>query len=280
MYGLYWEPPAELAYAGPALALPAALPRFLGLSAAAHCLAVLVFLWVGLPVNLTARPDAVAIREIDFIDAGGGGGSTASVAPAPHRTPFATPRGIQAPKRVGAEAPRIVGRPASADAIPGEPTIAAPRPADDPAQGVEAGAGPVPPVIIAGQDGRSGNGRGTGSGAGAGSGEGPGVGAGRGLGIDAANPDFTRYFTLIKDRVYAAWRYPPGVTGTHRLSLRFTLERDGAARAVRVLNSSNAALDASALAAMERASPFPPIPDTLRQLAGEPLTMIFTVTVR
>jgi TonB family protein len=105
------------------------------------------------------------------------------------------------------------------------------------------------------------------------------VGDGSGS-IDTGDPDFSGYFQTIKDRVYAVWRYPAGVSGTHRLSLTFALGRDGALHSVRVVSSSHAALNDSALAAMQRASPFAPIPEKFRRLAGEPLTMIFTVTVR
>ena len=129
----------------------------------------------------------------------------------------------------------------------------------------------------------TGSGTGAGSGSGVGSGAGSGTGPGRGPGLASINtgdPDFSQYFQTIKDRVYAAWRYPKGLTGTHKLSLSFTLKRDGAVQSARVVNSTNTAFNESALAAVERASPFPPIPEKFRQLAGEPLTMIFTVTVK
>lgn len=157
------------------------------------------------------------------------------------------------------------------------------------------GTGLVAPVIIpekftrggggsgTGMGTGTGSGIGTGSGSGAGSGAGSGMGPGQGPGlasINTADPDFSEYFQAIKDRVYAAWRYPKGVTGTHKLSLSFTLKRDGAVHSVRVVNSTNSALNESALAAMERASPFPPIPEKFKQLASEPLIMVFTVTVK
>src|SRR5574342_223277 len=93
MYGLYWEPPVELAYAGPSISLPAALPRFLAFSAAWHCLTVFLFVWAGFPLGLTAQQEALVIRDVDFveslrplreasppkrIEAGGGGGRTRS----------------------------------------------------------------------------------------------------------------------------------------------------------------------------------------------------------
>lgn len=98
--------------------------------------------------------------------------------------------------------------------------------------------------------------------------------------IDTSDPDFTEYFELIKRRVFAAWRYPEKVRGVHKVSLRFSLDRAGAARGIQVVRSSNAELNASAAKAMDRASPFPPIPEKFRALVGQPLTLIFTVTIR
>lgn len=98
--------------------------------------------------------------------------------------------------------------------------------------------------------------------------------------IDTSDPDFTEYFELIKRRVYAAWRYPRGVQGVHKVSLRFALDRVGASHNVQVVRSTNSALNAGAVQAMNRASPFPPIPEKFRALVGQPLTLIFTVTVQ
>ncbi|MFQ5960437.1 MAG: TonB family protein, partial [Candidatus Methylomirabilales bacterium] len=98
--------------------------------------------------------------------------------------------------------------------------------------------------------------------------------------IDTSDPDFTEYFDLIKRRVYASWRYPKGVRGVHKVSVRFTLDRGGAGHNIQVVRSTNRALNASAAQAMNRASPFPPIPEKFRALVGQPLTLIFTVTVQ
>ena len=98
--------------------------------------------------------------------------------------------------------------------------------------------------------------------------------------IDTSDPDFTEYFELIKRRVYAAWRYPEGVRGVHKVSLRFSLDRAGAAHGIQVVRSTSPQLNASAAEAMDRASPFPPIPEKFRALVGQPLTLIFTVTIR
>lgn len=98
--------------------------------------------------------------------------------------------------------------------------------------------------------------------------------------IDTSDPDFTEYFELIKRRVYAAWRYPQGVRGIYKVSVRFTLDRAGASTRMEVLKSTNPQLNESAVEAMRRASPFPPIPEKFRALVGQPLTLIFTVTIQ
>jgi len=104
-------------------------------------------------------------------------------------------------------------------------------------------------------------------------------GAGRAL-IDPSDPDFTEYFEQVKRRVYATWRYPEEVRGVHEVWVRFTLDRAGASQGVQVVRSNNAGLNASAVEAMHRASPFPPIPEKFRALVGQPLILKFTVTIQ
>jgi TonB family protein len=98
--------------------------------------------------------------------------------------------------------------------------------------------------------------------------------------IDTSDPDFTAYFELIKRRVYAVWHYPEGVRGVHEVSVKFTLDRAGAIHGVQVERSNNSVLNASAVEAMHRASPFPPIPEKFRLLVGQPLILKFTVTIQ
>lgn len=112
--------------------------------------------------------------------------------------------------------------------------------------------------------------------------------------VDVGDPDFTAYFEMVKKRVYDVWRYPQGVEGVHRVSLRFRLDQAGGVHDVRVIGSEKQAnsqwvrldtirakeLNDSAISAMERASPFPPIPEKFKALVGKPLVLIFTVTVK
>ena len=114
--------------------------------------------------------------------------------------------------------------------------------------------------------------------AGGGTGIGTGGGSSTGLkGVPAA--DFNNYFNQLKRRVESVWKFPDGVSGLQKVGVVFTLDRSGRLIKADVLESSDARLNAGAIEAMKKASPFPPIPDSLKDLANEPLRMQFTVTV-
>jgi TonB family protein len=114
--------------------------------------------------------------------------------------------------------------------------------------------------------------------AGGGTGTGTGGGSNTGLkGIPAA--DFNQYLNQLKKRVESVWKYPEGVSGKQRVAVVFTLDRAGKLVQADVLESSDSRLNASAVEAMRRASPFPPIPESLKELANEPLRMQFTVLI-
>jgi TonB family protein len=114
----------------------------------------------------------------------------------------------------------------------------------------------------------------------AGGGTGTGTGGGSATGLKGtAAADFNQYLNQLKKRVQAVWRYPDGVSGIQKVAVVFTLDRAGKLLRAEVLESSDARLNASAVDAMRRASPFPPMPESLKELANEPLRMQFTVTI-
>jgi len=114
--------------------------------------------------------------------------------------------------------------------------------------------------------------------AGGGTGTGTGGGSTTGLkGIPAA--DFNQYLNQLKKRVESVWKYPEGVSGKQRVAVVFTLDRAGKLVRADVLESSDSRLNSSAVEAMRRASPFPPIPESLKELANEPLRIQFTVLI-
>jgi TonB family protein len=79
----------------------------------------------------------------------------------------------------------------------------------------------------------------------------------------------------------AAWQYPENLGGTTQtVKLGFSLRLDGAVGDVRVVSSTSGILNDSALAAVRKAAPFPPLPAKFRSLVGQPLVMSFTVTIK
>jgi TonB family protein len=121
---------------------------------------------------------------------------------------------------------------------------------------------------------RSGNGV-----SGGGSGSGTGGGSNTGLkGI--ANSDYNQYLQQLKRRVESVWKYPDDVTGVQKVAVRFILDRAGKLTLAEVLDSSDSRLNTSAVEAIKRASPFPPIPESLKDLANEPMIIRFEVAIR
>lgn len=114
---------------------------------------------------------------------------------------------------------------------------------------------------------------------GGGSGTGSGGGSYTGL-RGTSSGDYNQYLKLIEKRVFSVWKYPEGVTGVQKVSVRFTLDRAGKLNQVEVLDSTDSRIDGSALEAMRKASPFPPIPESLKDLAGESLIIRFTLDIR
>ena len=115
----------------------------------------------------------------------------------------------------------------------------------------------------------------------AGGGTGTGTGGGSLTGLKGlSNADYSRYLNLLKKRVESVWKYPEDVTGVQKVTVRFALDRAGKLTQAVVLDSSDSRLNASAVDAMKRASPFPPIPESLKDLANEPLIMRFEVSNR
>jgi TonB family protein len=114
---------------------------------------------------------------------------------------------------------------------------------------------------------------------GGGSGSGTGGGSHTGLkGISSS--DYNQYLQQLKRRVESVWKYPDDVTGVQKVAVRFILDRAGKLTLAEVLDSSDSRLNSSAVEAIRRASPFPPIPETLKDLANEPMIIRFEVAIR
>jgi protein TonB len=115
----------------------------------------------------------------------------------------------------------------------------------------------------------------------AGGGTGTGTGGGSATGLKGiSNADYNQYLNQLKKRVESVWKYPENVTGVQKVAIRFALDRAGKLTLAEVLDSSDARLNSSALDAIRRASPFPPIPESLKDLANEPMIIRFEVAIR
>jgi TonB family protein len=114
----------------------------------------------------------------------------------------------------------------------------------------------------------------------AGGGTGVGTGGGSVTGLKGlSSADYNQYLNQLKKRVESVWKYPDGVSGVQKVAILFTLDKAGRLMRSEVLDSTDARLNASAVEAMKRAAPFPPIPESLKDLANTPLRMQFTVTI-
>jgi TonB family protein len=114
---------------------------------------------------------------------------------------------------------------------------------------------------------------------GGGTGAGSGGGSNTGLkGISGA--DYNQYLQQLKKKVESVWKYPDDVTGLQKVAIRFSLDRAGKLTLAEVLDSSDSRLNTSAIEAVKRASPFPPIPEHLKDLANEPMIIRFEVAIR
>lgn len=114
-----------------------------------------------------------------------------------------------------------------------------------------------------------------------GGGTGSGTGGGSNTGLKGiANSDYNQYLQQLKRRVESVWKYPDDVTGIQKVAVRFILDRAGKLTLAEVLDSSDSRLNTSAVDAIRRASPFPPIPESLKDLANEPMIIRFEVAIR
>ena len=111
-----------------------------------------------------------------------------------------------------------------------------------------------------------------------------GEGGGRGSSQPSALPfeecredagAWLHYQEILKKRIYNNWTNPPEVEGKHVVVLSFTLDRGGTARNIGIVSATDQRVAENAVTAMKRSSPFPPIPEGLRCLAGEPLSGTF-----
>ena len=113
-----------------------------------------------------------------------------------------------------------------------------------------------------------------------------GAGGGRGSGGDGTGPggvsmkecrdraEVRDYLTRVKDRVEQRWN-ADGFEGTQEVAINFKLDPSGSATSVRLVRSTIASAGDSAVRAMRASSPFDPMPDGVRCLAGAQILLTF-----
>ncbi|MDJ0852239.1 MAG: energy transducer TonB [Myxococcota bacterium] len=89
-------------------------------------------------------------------------------------------------------------------------------------------------------------------------------------------PEVQRYISSVQERTLDRWILPPGVRADQKVTLRFKLDVAGSAQSVSLVRASDNALGASAVDALNAASPFPPLPTAARCLVQVPITATFT----
>ncbi len=100
------------------------------------------------------------------------------------------------------------------------------------------------------------------------------AGGGGGAGcLDTA--DAKAYQEDVRVRMLSRWTLPDGVESNQTVRIRFKLDAAGSVLAAEVVGSGDARLNASALDALRSASPFPPMTDRVRCMAGQPLVGSF-----
>lgn len=91
-------------------------------------------------------------------------------------------------------------------------------------------------------------------------------------------PEVRAYMDQIKQRTLARWatagRTP---VGRVRAKLRFQVDAGGSASRVEMVTADDPGVGSSVVDALRAASPFPPMPDRVRCLAGSQLTATFTL---
>lgn len=197
--------------------------------------------------------------------------------PTPAPEPILVPKQVRQARAISQNAPITPSAPTLSQRVP---EFAASAPSADVSLGAGTSAaeidvdrgggagirGPAGPIAVPG-----GRGKGTGLGAG----QGRGDIQGSPLRSFQTDPDFQAYFKEIERRANQVWQYPAGVHGKHTVVLAFRLDAGARAYDISVKRSSNPALNKSAVNAMKRGSPFPPIPAKFRGLIGRRLVITF-----
>ena len=106
-----------------------------------------------------------------------------------------------------------------------------------------------------------------------------GTGAGQGGGGGGAGctetPEAEAYKEQVRVRMLSRWTLPDGVESNQAVRIRFKLDAAGSVLSAEVVGGGDPRLNQSAVDALRSASPFPPMSDRVRCMAGQSLTGTF-----
>jgi protein TonB len=95
----------------------------------------------------------------------------------------------------------------------------------------------------------------------------PSEGGERYIPLGSNDPDLGPYLVYLKERILKFWRTPGGAKDLKgHVDMAFTVKRDGKVSNIQVMSSSGyTLLDQGVMAAINRAAPFRPIPEKIRE---------------
>lgn len=88
-------------------------------------------------------------------------------------------------------------------------------------------------------------------------------------------PEAQAYVAAVKQRLFDAWELPGGLRADQELTVLIRLDAQGELFLALVPDAGSSELEASALAAIENAKPYPPLPEAASCLRGRPFRAIF-----
>ncbi len=92
-----------------------------------------------------------------------------------------------------------------------------------------------------------------------------------------SNGAFTRYLSLVEDRVYSRWHVAADVHAG-KVQLAFRIDRGGSAHGIKVRSADDDELGRTCLAAFRHASPFPPPPKEIHYCISKTIIATFSTS--
>jgi hypothetical protein len=88
-------------------------------------------------------------------------------------------------------------------------------------------------------------------------------------------PESRAYVDAVKQRLFDAWELPRGLRADQELSILMRIDSEGELYLALVPDAGSSELEESALAAIEDAKPYPPLPEAAACLRGRPFRATF-----